>query len=78
MPDNVKPVETLPVASPSDALGGLAKALRTLREPTIWLRVGMLLLGTVLLFMAILQLTGDNKLSDKTKTIVKVVAAVAK
>lgn len=76
MSDNAKPVETLPVAGPSDALGDLAKALRTLREPKVWLRVGMLILAVFLIVVGVLQITGDNKLSDTTKTVVKVAAAV--
>lgn len=76
MPDNVRPVETLPVGAPSDALAGLAKAFRTLRDPGTWLRIGLFLVGGLLLLFALLQLIGDNKLSDTTKTVIKVGTAV--
>lgn len=77
MPDNAKPVETLPVAvGPSEALGGLAKALRTLRDPGTWLRIGMFLTGMLLLLLGLLQVTGDNKMSDTTKTVIKLGTAV--
>lgn len=76
MPDNAKPVETLPVGPPSDALGGLAKALRTLRDPKMWLRIGMLAVGFVLTYLAIWQLTGDNRLSPTSKTIINIGKAV--
>lgn len=76
MPDTSKPVETLPVAGPSEALGGLAKALRTLRDPGTWLRIGMLVVGFVLTYLALWKLTGDNRLSPTAKTIIKVGSAV--
>lgn len=76
MPDNAKPVETMPIAGPSDALAGLAKAFRTLRDPGTWLRIGLFLVGFLLLLFALVQLTGDNKLSDTTKTVIKVGTAV--
>lgn len=76
MPENAKPVETMPIAAPSDALAGLAKALRTLRDPGTWLRIGLFLVGFLLLLFALVQLTGDNKLSDTTKTVIKVGTAV--
>lgn len=76
MPDSARPVETLPVSAPSDALAGLAKALRTLRDPGTWLRVGLFLTGFVLLLLGLLSLTGDNKLSDTSKTVIKLGTAV--
>jgi len=76
MPDNATPPQTLPVASPSEALGGLAKALRTLRDPKMWLRIGMFLTGAFLVWLAIWQLTGDNRLSPTSKTIIKLGTAV--
>lgn len=77
MPDNAKPAETLPiVVGPSEALGGLAKALRTLRDPKIWLRIGMLAVGFVLTYIALWKLTGDNRLSPTSKTVIKLGTAV--
>lgn len=76
MPDNAKPPEAVPISAPSGALGGLAKALQTLRDPKMWLRIGMLLTGFVLTYLAIWQLTGDNRLSPTSKTIIKLGTAV--
>lgn len=79
MPDNVKPVETVPISAPSDVLAGLAKALQTLRDPKMWLRIGMFLTGFVLTYLALWKLTGDNRLSPTSKTIIKIgTAAVTK
>lgn len=77
MPESGKPAETMPVASPAGGpLAGLAKAVATLRDPKMWLRIGMFTVGFTLTYVAIWKLTGDNRLSDASKTVIKVGAAV--
>jgi Lysozyme like domain len=39
-----------------------------------WMRLGLFVVGGVLLIVGIFRITGDNKLSEGTKTIIKTVA----
>jgi hypothetical protein len=61
----------------TDSLGNISKAVDTLSDPHTWVRVGYFVVGFILLIIAAFRLTGDNKLSDTTKTIAKVAAKVA-
>lgn len=55
---------------PLQPIVNLAKFLS---DPSTYRRLGMLLLGGALLIFALFKLTGDNKLSEGTKTIAKAV-----
>lgn len=48
----------------------LQKAAAIITDPHMWLRIGMFILGGTLLIVALMKMTGDNKLSDTTKTVV--------
>jgi hypothetical protein len=54
-------------------LDNLGKAVGTLSSAETWQRVGMFLVGFILVVVALFKLTGDNKLSDTTKAIGKMV-----
>lgn len=52
----------------------ISKAAKTLSNPGTWKRVGLFYIGMLLLLIAIIKSTGDNKLSDTSKTIIKLAA----
>ncbi len=58
-------------------LSELIGLIKALADPKTWTRVLMFLTGIVLIVIGIMKLTGDNKLSDTTKKIVKTAATVA-
>ncbi|HVI71709.1 MAG TPA: hypothetical protein VM656_09520, partial [Pyrinomonadaceae bacterium] len=59
-----------------DTFADISKALKTLRDPKMWLRIGMFLTGAFLTWLAIWQLTGDNQMGNVRKTIIKVGGAL--
>lgn len=72
---SAQPVTVTPVGV-ADSFSGLAKAIKTLSDPKIWLRVGMLAAGFVLTVLGFSRLMGDNQLGDTTKTAIKIGKAV--
>lgn len=67
---------TVPVSNPTvGAFANLAKVLTTLDDPATWKRIGLFLAGFVLLIIALFRFTGDNKLSESTKTVAKFIVA---
>jgi hypothetical protein len=52
-------------------LDNVKKAIATLTNKAVWVRLGIFILGIVALFVGIMKLTGDNKLSETTKTAAK-------
>lgn len=51
-------------------LDPLTKSVSIITDTKTWLRVGMVLLGAALLFVALMKLTGNNQLSTTTKAVV--------
>lgn len=48
-----------------------------LTDPATWIRVALFVVGGGLIFFGIMKMTGDNKLSDGSKTILKTGAKLA-
>lgn len=65
--------DTTPVGLLNNPFPSLSKALDVLTHPGTWMRVGVFVAGFWLLLIAIVKLTGDNKLSAGTKQIIKTV-----
>lgn len=61
---------SVPVATGGPSFASLAKALDTLTDPRMWMRVGMALVAGVLFIIAVFQLTGDGQLSTASKKAV--------
>lgn len=62
----------------SGGLGGLEAFFTNLSNPSVWRRILITLGGLVLLIFAIMHGTGDNKVSDTTKSLVKAGVKAAK
>lgn len=59
-------------ATPAVSLGGLdsiSKFFNQLSTPGSWVRAGLLILGVGLAFYGLLKITGDNQLSQGTKSL---------
>jgi hypothetical protein len=68
---------TVPVGGGDSAFGAIRKAIATVGDPKMWVRIGMFAAGVVLLYFSIWQLTGDNKLGEGTKAVLKLAGSVA-
>jgi hypothetical protein len=73
-PGNTTVQPTAISANPLDAISNLAKFLG---DPNSWKRVCYVIAGMVLLVVGLFRLTGDNKLSNTTKSLAKKAAEVA-
>lgn len=66
---------TVPVGLPKPGgYDNMVKIFDTLSDPGTWKRIGMFVAGFLLLIVALFKMTGDNKLSETTKSVAKFVA----
>jgi hypothetical protein len=65
--------------TPPDNTGdsGLSAAVAAITNKQTWLRIAMFILGGFLVLFALMKMTGNNQLSDTTKTVVKAVGTAA-
>jgi hypothetical protein len=54
-----------------DNLDNIKKVFTTLSDPQTWIRIGLFVAGFIMLIIGIFKMTGDNKLSEGTKSLVK-------
>lgn len=53
----------------SDSLGGLTSLFTLLQNPRFWLRAALLFTGAGIVFYGFMKITGDNQLSQTTKSV---------
>lgn len=58
-------------------LNGLQKAGAALSDPNFWRRITYAILGAILLVWSMMKMTGDNQLSETSKSLLKTGAKVA-
>ncbi len=54
------------------AYADLNEFAKRVTDKQTWVRAGLIALGWLLLVIGVMKMTGDNKLSDTTKTVVPV------
>lgn len=71
-------VPTQPVGfTPGAGLAPLGDFLKFLVNPNSWRRIGMMVIGSLMLMFALFKMTGDNRLSGTTKAIAGAAAKAA-
>lgn len=61
---------TVPVDNAEDT-SGITKVLKTLGDNHTWVRVGLFIAGGFFILYGLMKATGDNQLSETTKTLAK-------
>lgn len=78
-PDNSLPSApgTGTVTAGNGDLQGLVNFAQAISDPNTWARIAYFVIGTIMCIWGLMKMTGDNKLSQTTKTVLKTAAEVA-